>query len=43
MNLNGIDVRSYASPDGAYDFNEKLANQREKEFFYFLEKANEER
>ena len=36
MNLNGIDVRSYASPDGAYDFNEKLANQREKSSSTFL-------
>ena len=38
MNLNGIDVRSYASPDGAYDFNEKLANQREKNSSAFLKK-----
>ena len=38
MNLNGIDVRSYASPDGAYDFNEKLANQREKSSSTFLKK-----
>ena len=38
MNLNGIDVRSYASPDGAYDFNEKLANQREKNSSTFLKK-----
>lgn len=38
MNLNGIDVRSYASPDGAYDFNEKLANQREKGSSTFLKK-----
>ncbi len=38
MNLNGIDVKSYASPDGAYDFNEKLANQREKSSSTFLKK-----
>ena len=38
MNVNGIDVRSYASPDGAYDFNEKLANQREKNSSAFLKK-----
>ena len=38
VNLNGIDVRSYASPDGAYDFNEKLANQREKSSSTFLKK-----
>ena len=36
MNLNGIDVRSYASPDGAYDWNDKLANQREKGSSTFL-------
>ena len=23
MNLNGIDIRSYASPDGSYDWNDK--------------------
>lgn len=30
VNLNGIDVRSYASPDGPYNWNEDLANSREK-------------
>lgn len=27
--LKGIDIRSYASPDGSMDWNEKLANKRE--------------
>ncbi|WP_065218769.1 MULTISPECIES: tetratricopeptide repeat protein [Butyricimonas] len=38
MNLNGIDVRSYASPDGAYDWNDKLANKREAGSSDFLKK-----
>ena len=29
MRLNGIDVRSYASPDGTVEWTEKLANKRE--------------
>lgn len=36
MNLNGIDIKSYASPDGAYDWNEKLANRRESSSSSFL-------
>ncbi len=28
--LNEINIQSYASPDGAYDFNERLAENREK-------------
>lgn len=38
MKLNGVDVKSYASPDGAYDWNEKLANKRESSSFAFLKK-----
>lgn len=30
MNLKNIEVQSYASPDGAMDFNESLAGNREK-------------
>ena len=36
--LNNIEISAYASPDGAYDFNEKLANQREKSSSTFLKK-----
>ena len=38
MNLNGIDIRSYASPDGSYDWNDKLANKREAGSSDFLKK-----
>lgn len=38
MRLNGIDVRSYASPDGAVDWNDKLANKRETSSSAFLKK-----
>jgi len=38
MKLNGIDVKSYASPDGTLDWNEKLANKREKGSAAFLKK-----
>ncbi|MCR9010873.1 tetratricopeptide repeat protein [Gabonibacter chumensis] len=38
MKLNGIDVRSYASPDGSYDWNEKLANKREANSSTFMKK-----
>lgn len=27
--INEINIQSYASPDGAYDFNERLAQNRE--------------
>lgn len=30
VNLKGIDIRSYASPDGAYTLNEKLSANRDK-------------
>lgn len=30
VELKGVEIRSYASPDGAYNLNERLANSREK-------------
>lgn len=36
MKLNGIDVKSYASPDGTYNFNDQLANKREAGSSTFL-------
>lgn len=36
--LKGIDVSSYASPDGAYDLNEKLSGNRGSEASKFLNK-----
>ena len=38
MNLNGIDIRSYASPDGTMEWNEKLANKREDGSSSYLKK-----
>lgn len=29
LNLQNIEVKAYASPEGAYDFNDKLANKRQ--------------
>jgi len=36
--LNGIEVSAYASPDGGYQLNEKLAGQREKVTGEYVEK-----
>jgi hypothetical protein len=36
--LNGVEVSAYASPDGGYQLNEKLAGQREKVTSDFLKK-----
>lgn len=36
LNLKGVEIQSYASPDGAYDWNDKLANKREAASDNFL-------
>ncbi len=38
MNLKSVEIQSYASPDGTYDWNDKLANRREKSSDDFLKK-----
>ena len=38
VNLKNIEIQSYASPDGTYDWNEKLANKREGSSDNFLKK-----
>lgn len=36
MKLKNVEIQSYASPDGTYDWNEKLANKRENTSDNFL-------
>ncbi|MDR0983369.1 MAG: hypothetical protein LBM07_09055 [Culturomica sp.] len=36
--LNNVEIRSYASPDGSMDWNDKLANKRESSADNFLKK-----
>ncbi len=38
IDLKGIDISAYASPDGPYDFNDKLSQKREATSTKFMEK-----
>lgn len=38
VNLKNVEIQSYASPDGTYDWNDKLANKREGASDNFLKK-----
>lgn len=38
MKLKNVEIQSYASPDGSYDWNDKLANKREGASDNFLKK-----
>lgn len=38
MKLKNVEIQSYASPDGTYDWNDKLANKRENSSADFLKK-----
>lgn len=38
LNINNVEVSAYASPDGGFELNEKLANKRQKNTEDFVNK-----